>query len=49
MVESTNAKISDGGAGTAAAAVQIFLRKNEVIELLKALDGLKTKLQMLLK
>ena len=36
-------------AGTAGLVSHVMLRKNEVIEILKSLEGLKRKLQMLLK
>ena len=49
MKESTYIKTTAGQAGTNGQISHVTLRKNEVIELLKSLEGLKNKLQMLLK
>jgi len=49
MDEPTYIKATTGQAGTAGLISYVTLRKNEVIEILKALEGLKKKLQTLLK
>ena len=49
MSETTYISTNDGVAGTAGLMTQVVLKRNDVIELCKSLDGLKNKLQMLLK
>jgi hypothetical protein len=49
MGESAEIKATCGGAGTGGVISHVTLRRNDVIELLKSLDGLKNKLQTLLK
>ena len=49
MNEPTYVKASVAQAGTAGNTSYVTIRKNEVIELLKTLDGLKRQLQPLLK
>jgi hypothetical protein len=46
MVVTTN---RSGEAGTSSKIAYVTLRKTELIEILKALEGLKNKLQPLLK
>jgi len=49
MENPTYINMTIGQAGTSSQMTQVVLKRNDVIELLKSLDGLKNKLQMLLK
>jgi len=49
MEETDYIKTTAGQAGTSGQVSHVTLRRNDVIELLKSLDGLKNRLQMLLK
>jgi hypothetical protein len=49
MAESLEIKATCGSMGTGGQISHVTLRRNDVIELLKSLDGLKNKLQTLLK
>ena len=49
MGEFTNISVIPGSSGTSGQVSRVELKRNDVIELLKSLDGLKNKLQTLLK
>ena len=49
MDQPTYINATAGQAGTSGLVSHVTLRRNDVIELLKSLDGLKNRLQTLLK